>query len=365
MKESHGGNIYLLAEELGIREDEVVDFSASINPLGVPESVQAALHGNMKCLFNYPDPDARSLRLKTAERIGVSPDSIICGNGSTELIYLVVRALKPASVLIPAPTFSEYERAVKQLDSEIKYFHLREEDNFDINADEFIAAMGGALHDSGLTTHGSGPFDMAFLCNPNNPTGRLIRRGDMLKIADAAKALNCTLVVDEAFIDFCPAASIVDEVANNPNLIVLRSLTKIYALSGLRVGYAVLPPSSSSAVREAKEPWTVNTLAQIAGVAALDDDAYVTRSLGLIEKEKRTIEEGLMRMGIPFVPSAVNYYLVRMEKAQEMASHLKQKGILVRSCSNFIGLNGSYIRVAVKSALDNIRLLREISSWQV
>jgi threonine-phosphate decarboxylase len=389
MKESHGGNIYLLAERLGIREDEVIDFSASINPLGVPGSVQSALCENMKCLFNYPDPDAGRLRRKIAGHTGLSPDSIICGNGSTELIYLVVRALRPASVLIPVPTFSEYERAVRCEGSGVRgeepkigYFPLKREGNFDLVPDAFISAMGcdvnsslltphssrpfqsGAPHDSRFTIHASRPFQMAFLCNPNNPTGRLIKREDMIAIADAARALKCVLVVDEAFIDFCPGASIADEVMKNPYLIVLRSLTKIYALSGLRVGYAVFPPSLIDAVKDAKEPWTVNTLAQIAGVAALDDDAYLTKSLGLVKREKKAVEEGFMQMGISFFSSAVNYYLVQMEKAQEMASNLKQKGILVRNCSNFVGLDSSYIRVAVKSASDNMRLRREISSWQ-
>ncbi len=367
---SHGGNIYLLAERLGVREDEIIDFSASINPLGVPESVQAAIRENMKCLFNYPDPDARRLRTRIAGRTGVSPDSIICGNGSTELIYLIVRALRPAGVLIPAPTFSEYERAVKQQAAiagrapEIEYFHLKEENDFDINADEFIGAMEGNRHLDHPSNVGPQPFRMAFLCNPNNPTGRLIKRGDMLKIADAARALKCVLVVDEAFIDFCPGASIADEVMNNPYLIVLRSLTKIYALSGLRIGYAVMPPSLLDAVKETKEPWTVNTLAQIAGAVALGDDAYLTRGLGLVEREKGTIEHGFRQLGISFYPSAVNYYLVRMEKAQEMAAHLKRKGILVRDCSNFVGLDSSFVRIAVKSGSDNKRLCEEISAWQ-
>jgi threonine-phosphate decarboxylase len=356
----HGGNIYLLAERLGVRESEVIDFSASINPLGVPGSVLSALTDQMKYLFNYPDPDARKLRVKIAKHIGTDPESVICGNGSTELIYLIVRALRPKKVLVPAPTFSEYEQAAKCAGAETVYLPLKKEDCFDLSADEFISAMSGSMHDP-FAIHDSRAFDMAFLCNPNNPTGRLIRRDDMLKIADAARDMGCVLVVDEAFIDFCPGASIVDEVSTNPCLVVLRSLTKMYALSGLRVGYAVLPSSLSYAVMEAKEPWTVNSLAQIAGVAALDDDAYRAETFSVIEKEKRVLEEGFVRIGIHYLPSSANYYLLQMEKAGEVAARLREKRILVRECSNFSGLDNSYIRVAVKSENDNRRLIEEIS----
>jgi threonine-phosphate decarboxylase len=357
---THGGNIYFLAERLGIRESAVIDFSASINPLGVPRSVLSVLSEQMKYLINYPDPETKKLRVKIAEHTGTDPESVICGNGSTELIYLIVRALGPRRVLIPAPTFSEYERAVKCVGAETIYLPLKKENRFDLDADEFISAMCGAMNNP-LTIHDSRPFDMAFLCNPNNPTGRLIQKGDMLKIAEAARDMGCVLVVDEAFIDFCPGASIIGEVSTNPYLIVLRSLTKMYALSGLRVGYTVLPSALSDAVREAKEPWTVNSLAQIAGVAALDDDAYRVETFSVIEKEKRVLEEGFGRMGISYLSSSANYYLLQMEKAPEVAAHLREKRILVRECSNFVGLDSSYIRVAVKSESDNRQLIEEIS----
>ncbi len=365
---SHGGNIYLLAERLGIRESEVIDFSASINPLGVPGGVLSVLTEHMKYLFNYPDPDTKRLRLKIAEHSGAGPDSIVCGNGSTELIYLVVRALRPQRVLIPAPTFSEYGRAVKCEGSgvrgrepEIGFFRLQEENNFDVMPDEFISAMRGGMNDSQFTIHNSRTFSMAFLCNPNNPNGRLIARDDMLKIADGARVLGSVLVVDEAFIDFCPGASILDQVGINPYLVVLRSMTKMYALSGLRVGYAVLHPSLSDVVRGAKEPWMVNSLAQVAGVAALDDDAYRAETFTVIEKEKSVLEEGFGRLGISYLPSSANYYLLRMERAKEVSARLREKKILVRECGNFIGLDSSHIRVAVKSENDNRRLLEEIS----
>jgi threonine-phosphate decarboxylase len=359
LNQAHGGNIYLLAEKLGRDAQEIIDFSASINPLGVPESVLFAIRENMKCLVNYPDPDTKGLRLKIAEHTGVPLDSVLCGNGSTELIYLLVRALRPKRVLIPGPTFSEYERASLKIPGlQIVSHGLKREHDFSVDPEEFIRSIEGA-NAPGLCC------DMAFLCNPNNPTGTLIKRDDMLGIADAAKRLKCTLVVDEAFIDFCPGDSVISETRGNPFLVVLRSLTKIYALSGLRVGYAVLPPSLVDAVKEAKEPWSVNTLAQIAGAVALDDIAYRTETTRVMATQKRVLEEGFKRLGISFLPSAVNYYLLRHDKAREIQSHLQQLGILLRDCSNFLGLDSSYMRVAVKSERDNVRILKEMALCMV
>lgn len=174
----HGGDIYSLAEELKIQERKIIDFSASINPLGVPESVKLEIKKNLKYLFNYPDPDATTLRQHLSEYYDIDAESIICGNGSTELIYLIARALKPKMVFIPAPTFSEYERACKT-SSELRVlsYELKSENGFEIKPDEFIKCMKGC--------------NAAFLCNPNNPTGKLLRKNSVLEIANAAKKAEC------------------------------------------------------------------------------------------------------------------------------------------------------------------------------
>ena len=368
----HGGNIYRAAEELGKREEGIIDFSASINPLGVPRSVSLAIGKKIRELVHYPDPDTRRLTELLGKQLGVDPDRIVCGNGSTELIYLVVRAMKPQRALIPAPTFAEYEKAVLQSRiggngksvGTIASFTLPAERNFDLDTDEFIKAMerefpklhsprGGRRE----TAHG----DMAFLCNPNNPTGRLMKKREVLKIAEAAAALGCHLVVDEAFIDFMPEESVIKEVGRNPYLTVLRSMTKFYALSGLRLGYGIFPPPVLEALREYKEPWTVNTLAQSAGIAALKDKVYRERTFRVIAREKSFLERGLQSLGIAFVPSRANYYLFTSDRAAEIVRSLRTRGILVRDCSSFSGLDSSYIRIAVKSRRDNTLLLEELS----
>lgn len=367
----HGGNIYRLVEQYGMDVDEIIDFSASINPLGVPKSVMSEIIHNIKYLCNYPDPDTVSLRQELAKHSGVDYRYIICGNGSTELIYLIAgfiaRALKPEKILIPYPTFSEYENAViSQALSDgsqkvkIKYLSLNEENNFDINPDEFINAMADGFFDEGrspLTL----PVDIAFLCNPNNPTARLMGKKDVLKIANAAKDLKCYLVVDEAFIDFVPAESVIKETANNPYLIVLRSLTKFYALSGLRIGYGVFPESIIDAIKSYKEPWSVNTAAQVAAIAAINDLQYKNETFRVIQNEKKVLEDGFKLLGIDYFKSAVNFYLLKHDRAAEITDSLRNKGIMVRDCSNFRGLDNRYIRVAVKSNIDNMRLLKELA----
>lgn len=360
MEEIHGGNIYKAAGLFGLNAYEIIDFSASINPLGVPKSVLAAIRDRMKYLCNYPDPDAKDLTRSIAEHFAVDPQSILCGNGSTELIYLVIRALMPERLLIPAPTFSEYERAAGR-GKQIIHYGLGASDNFAVNPDAFITAMAGDSNSLSYKMALTTSVDMAFLCNPNNPTGSILSRPDMLKIADAARDLKCYLVVDEAFIDFSPEDSLINDVSDNPYLIVLRSMTKFYALSGLRVGYGVFPLKLVDKIREHKEPWTVNALAQAAGTAAFRDETYKEDTFKIIRNEKKTLEEGFRLLKIPYFPSAANFYLIQLDRAQEVIESIAEKGILLRDCSNFQGLTGSFARVAVKSNRENMRLLKELA----
>jgi threonine-phosphate decarboxylase len=344
----HGGNVYKIAEELGIPENKLVDFSASINPLGVSDKVKNVIKKELDNLVNYPDPDTKLLREKLSIYHSIDPETILCGNGSTELIYLIPRALTPKKVLITAPAFSEYERACKlSYELRVASYGLRGGDNFEINPRKFIEAMKGC--------------DMAFLCNPNNPTGTLMRREEVLKIAGAAQKERCILIVDEAFIDFAPQESVIKDVQDNPYLIVLRSMTKFYALTGLRIGYGIFPIKLIAKLKEFKEPWTINNLAQKAAIAALEDSFYIEETQSLIKNEKEYLESGFEEIGMEFFPSAVNYYLLKIKNAGSVISGLREKGIIVRDCSNVTGLDTSYIRVAVKSHKHNRMLLKELS----
>lgn len=343
----HGGNIYKFAEKFNISDNKIIDFSASINPLGLPLSVIRCIHSIDSSMYHYPDPETKKLKEAISAFYDIDAESIVCGNGSTELIYLSVRALKPQTVITPVPTFSDYERACLLSGAKIKYYFLNRENNFDLDSEKFIMHMKGS--------------EMAFLCNPNNPTGRLINIDEITKIADAAKQFRCYLIVDEAFIDFLPEHSIIKEVNKNPYLIVLRSMTKFYALSALRLGFGVFHHSVLNIIMQNKEPWTVNTIAQMAGISVLNDIKYRRETFKTIEKGKQLMEEGLKGLSIEYLPSAANYYLLKIPNAQEVITNLQKAYIMVRDCSNFKGLDNTYIRVAVKSTQDINRLFKELS----
>ena len=362
----HGGNIYRLAEKLGIQERKVVDFSASVNPLGVSKQIKAEIRRHLKYLPHYPDPEAKKLRKRLAQYHGINPETILCGNGSTELIYLITRALKPRKVLIPVPTFSEYERAVltaenKERRAVIEFYILKEKNGFEINPDEFITDLKGERDPSPIAPHSSHSFDMAFLCNPNNPTGRLLRREDVIKIAGAARDLRCYLIVDEAFMDFCPEETIIKYVESNPYLIVLRSMTNFYALAGLRIGYGVFPQDLVERLKGYKEPWTVSSLAQRAAAVAIRDKTYKKETFTLLRQEKRFLEKNIKKLGIEFFPSDTNFYLLKISNADEISDGLQLKGMLVRDCSDFRGLDRTYLRISVKSHKENAILIKELT----
>lgn len=361
----HGGNICAATRATGIPEDKILDFSASINPLGVPRGVAEALAAAIDRLCHYPEPYSEGLCEHLAHLFGVGTDSILCGNGSAELIYLLPRALKPARVIIPEPTFSEYERACRIAGTKrVIGYRLKREDDFDVSPAAFAGRIVEACA-SGSTSRKGGsrpakPKVMAFLCNPNNPTGRLVAKSDVLALAEVAREHGCYLVVDEAFLDFCPGESVLDKVMENPCLIVVRSMTKFYALSGLRIGYAVLHPSVYRLVLPYKEPWTVNALAQKAAIEVTKDISFQKASLAAMAEEKAFVEGELKKLAIEFVPSRANYYLLRLDRALEKKAALEKKGILVRDCSNFAGLGQGFLRIAVRSRRENEILMEEM-----
>jgi threonine-phosphate decarboxylase len=351
---NHGGNVYEAARKYGIAVEKIVDFSASINPLGMPKEAGRCMKKAMANLRHYPETYGDELASRIASRLGVESQSIICGNGSTELIYLIPRVLKPAKVLIPEPTFREYERAsIIGSSPKIVGFRLKREDDFDISPDAFMQALSSIADTSQSVS-------IAFLCNPNNPTGRLLSKRDILKIAKAAQDHRCYLVVDEAFIDICAAESVCHSVSDNPYLIVLRSMTKFYAIPGLRIGYGVFHPTLATKVREYKEPWTINSLAQVVGGVVLDDHAFDEQTLTYIAQEKAFLENSMRNLGISFIPSVANYYLLHLSNAVHVRQELEHIGILVRDCSNFTGLDETYLRIAVRTRRENRLLLKEM-----
>jgi len=344
----HGGNLYHYSCKYGIPEEGFIDFSASINPIGPPTSAVRALRSATASLVNYPDPDYSKLKEAISAHFGVPPDSVLAGNGSTEFIYLIPRALKAKTALVFAPTFSDYERAARLAGCKVRRFPLKEKDGFAPDLGRLEKALEGV--------------DVFFLCNPNNPTGYLLEKGQVNDILKAAAGAGVFTVVDEAFIDYVPSYSVFREASFSKHHAVLRNFTKFYGMPGLRIGYMASHPSVIDRLHASKEPWSVNVLAELAAVSALSDAGYADKSLRLMDREKEFLFRELSAIpGVyPYRPS-VNFMLVRLDgkacPADELAEHMASEGVLIRDCTNFRGLGGRYIRVAVRARADNERLV--------
>ena len=322
----HGGRVY----DCNGRQRDVLDFSANINPLGMPPTVRAALIKNIDGLIHYPDPDARMLKAAIADRYSLNVENIAVFNGAAEFFYIYFRLMAPTKIYIPAPTFSEYERAAMAAGLEI---------NFET------------------------PVENVIICNPNNPTGGLTSIDEIM-----AQTAAHNVIVDESFIDFVgDGRSVKKFVADNKNLIVVQSLTKIFAIPGLRLGFAVADKNIIERLDRSKDVWNVNYLAQIAGVAALNDRDYIERTRRWIEIERPYVFNRLREIaGIEkvFEPTA-NFVLMKFSTegaAREVIARLAAENILVRNCDNFRGLDGRYIRMAIRLRAENDRVLDIIGS---
>lgn len=354
MNQEHGGNVFELARRQGCRITDVTDFSASINPLGMSPMAIHAIRENIPSLIHYPDRGCHDLRLALALRHGLDADRILIGNGSTELIHLLPNALGLRKVLIPVPSFSEYEAAAALAGCEIQFLSLREEDHFKVRPADLIQAIQQGA-------------DAVFLCNPNNPTGQLLHPDELLPVVRAANESGVRVILDEAFIDYAERASLIRETERYENLIVLRSFTKFYGMPGLRVGYLVANEAVISNLEKFKPPWSVNHLAAAAANASLMDESYIEESRRLIENERAYLSGVLSEIpGVTVFPSSANYLLLKLSEdlfqMNVVERNLAREKILVRNCGSFRGLSEWYIRVAVKSRADNERLVRLLKS---
>lgn len=350
----HGGNVHAWARAGGSSVDSVLDFSANINPLGLAGSVQQAIDQSIKLIVHYPDAEAALLKAAISSYYNVDVEAITAGNGAVELLYVLAHTLRPKRVLIPAPSFSEYQRAARAADAEVEYAYLSPANNFAVDID----AICNRLHH----------VDMVFIGNPNNPTGTLLPRSALERLVSAAGQAGVLVVIDESFIDFISdghAYTCRPLLTQYDNLVIVHSLTKFYAIPGLRLGFALSNPRLAGRLHAAKDPWNVNLIAQAAGVAALSDQCYQETSRQVVECEKKILYAGLQALtGLkPFLPS-VNYILIDIAATGQTAARLQQtlaeQGILIRDCSNYPGLSPYYIRVAVKLHEQNKMLLMRL-----
>lgn len=349
--ELHGGNIYKLAREKGIKE--ILDYSANINPFGLPESLKKSVLENFHVFEKYPDPDYMELREVLAKHNGVDCENIIVGNGATEIIFLYMKTLNPQKALVVNPTFAEYERALMQTECEVSHFELKEENDFILDMGELEEELKKG-------------YDLLVMCNPNNPTGRFIPKNEMEKIALMAREAGTRLMVDEAFIEFVEG-SYSESMAHlkDPNIFVVRALTKFFAIPGIRLGFAICHDNDIIEKIEAKrEPWTVNALAELTAKVVLDDREYIEKSEKWIKEEKKRMYEGLMLgKNIKVYKTDTNFILVKLTgkyNCKTLRKELIEDGILIRDCSNFPYLNEDFIRLAIKDYENNNYVVERI-----
>lgn len=343
----HGGNIYAVNPA----GKEWLDFSANINPLGLSEKVRRTIEETIPQIIHYPDSSGQELKQAIADYYGLPQEEIVLGNGAAELFYVFFHAVRPARVLLPIPSFSEYERAALSAGVKIDYYPLSADNSFAVTIDSLLEALPG--------------HDCVILGNPNNPTGQLLTVQDMTRLVKGAKKISTMVIVDESFLDFCrdeKTYTMQPFVSQMDNLMVVRSLTKFYAIPGLRLGFATATSSMARRLEENKDPWNVNLLAQKAGVAALQDYEYQQASKEFIAREKNELADSLAALpGIAVFLPSVNFILLRLDESLstsgQVCEKMRQRGILLRDCANYPGLDGHYLRVAVRSPEDNRKMV--------
>ncbi len=345
---SHGG-VYSVNPRL-VR----LDYSSSINPLGPPRKAIAAIKMNADSLAcNYPDPECRQLKKSLSRYLGIGKEWISVGNGAIEVIYWFVQAtFVKGRVVIPAPTFCEYELASQKAGAEVTFVPLN---NLELDAYEAIEKARGA--------------DAIFLCNPNNPTGILATK-QIMKIIKSVDS-STRILLDECFIELADnpnANTMIERISEFDNLVILRSLTKSFGLAGLRVGYGVCNPTLAKKLSANKIAWNVNSIAQVAGVAALlERRRYLSKARALIKRERKFLHDNIDKLK-SFRPlrSDSNYFLVHLQgrnSTQFRDKLLKKTGVLVRDCSTFTGMGTQYIRLAIKMHRENMLLLKALGDF--
>ena len=345
---THGGINFRAPAKRGARAKEILDFSTCCNPYGPPPSVKGALAKADIAL--YPDPDCREFIGLLSHRIGAAKNNLIATGGSTELLRLAALAYmgQGDTVVIPSPTYGEYELACKIANAHVVKYQMKERKGFRLAADKFIS-FARKYRPAAI-----------FICNPNNPTGQYLGSGDVEKIVSAFP--DTLIILDEAYVSFTENAWDSLKLLHYPNILIVRSMTKDFALAGLRLGYGIASREIIDTLKKLRPPWNVNSAAQQAGIAALKSTGHMKKCNILINKGKNYLMAQIESLGYQVLPTDTNFFLVRVDSAANFQSSLLSKGFLVRDCSSF-GLPG-YVRLAPRRMQDCLSLISAIKSMQ-
>ena len=350
----HGGDLKSAQDKYGVRRKRFIDFSANINPLGLPSGTKRLIFRRIDNIINYPDQDNKLLVRTLSDKHRIDINNIIIGNGSNELIYLLLNTLSPKKVMIPSPSYSEYERASLAAGASCIFPNI-------LNGGKIKFDLENISKDL------NGPLGLIFICNPHNPTGKLWRREELEYLINECQKTDTIILADEAFTSFVPDEekySAIELLRSYSNFAVLKSMTKIYAIPGLRLGYLLGSKALISKMRAIQPNWQVNSLAQDIGPYLLRDNKYLSKSKVLVSRLKDQLYNELKEFDWidPYYPS-VNFILCRLKDpitdSKRLGKYLaKNHSMLIRDCSNFRGLDSSYIRLAVKSKKENFKLIK-------
>lgn len=344
----HGGNLDELSRNFKLNKEILVDFSANINPLGVNKKVKEAIINALDEVERYPDITYFNLKSAISEFERVNYEDLVLGNGAAEVIFNLVRAIKPKKVLLPGPTFGEYEEAALSVDSNIEYYYLKEDDNWTI--------------DDGIIKYIDDDVDIVFICNPNNPTGTITNKEVIINIAKKALSTDTIVAIDESFLDFVrdgESYSLIDLLNEHKNVFIIKSMTKLFAIPGIRIGYGICKSQEIiSKLELVSVPWNINVLAEKAALAALKDKEYIEKTISYIEEEKTHLYKELSEFNeIKVFNPSVNFIMFKINKNIDLKLELMKENIIIRSCNNYIGLDDSYYRVAVRTREENNKLI--------
>lgn len=352
----HGSDLEKIEKIFGIKKEDIISFSANVNPLGISTALKQGIAEHIDCITTYPDRDYMALRETISNYCNTEVENIIVGNGSTELISLFIQIEHPKKAMILGPTYSEYEREIALGGGSTIYYPLHEEDNFELDVDRFISKLTEEL-------------DLIVLCNPNNPTGSAIKNSQMRKILDACKERGIFVMVDETYVEF---AEDVNSITSIPltrtyeNIVILRGTSKFFAAPGLRLGYAICSNSDLMQVmNQRKNPWTINSLAVIAGNLMFTDNEYIEATRKLISAERNRMYELFCSSSRfkPYKPHG-NFMLLQITEegltSQDLFERCIKKGLMIRDCSTFPYLGENYIRFCFMNPEDNDKLAAEL-----
>lgn len=350
----HGSDLEKIESIYGIKKENIISFSANVNPLGVSPLLRATLSEKIDAITSYPDREYTSLRKCIATYCNTDYENIIVGNGSTELISLFIQIEHPKKALVIGPTYSEYEREIALGGGTTLYYPLKEKDDFNLDVEDFVSQLNESI-------------DLLVICNPNNPTSSCITRKAMRKILDVCKQYDIYVMVDETYVEFADNMDAIDSVPLTNyynNIVILRGTSKFFAAPGLRLGYAITGNRDLiKAINTRKNPWTINSLAVVAGETMFTDRSYIDQTKQLISAERERCYQALLASPDykVYKPSG-NFLLAKIVNENLTSEYLFDKairqGMMIRDCSTFPFLDNKYIRFCFMNPEDNSRLLK-------